>query len=214
MATDENGTRAVAAVAGRLSYRGDCHVHSRRSYGAELTAEQLVAGARESGLEFIAVTEHNTAYLRAAWESVAGDDLLVIPGQEVVTETGGRGLAAEIHSGRWRPAIGNSDVHLPGQIGTPQTVVRAGELSAQAVLAGIRARGCWIAESAETEVSFTACAGNRKADIGERLQTDGEAVVVTVKIRGVLSGAVTFHTDRGRVHRDMLPREGSATRSS
>lgn len=306
MAADEYGTGTVAGKAGQRGpgtdrgerwYRGDCHVHSQRSHGGELTAKQLVAAAREVGLEFIAVTEHNTAYTPAAWEPVAGDDLLVIPGQEVVTATGhwlalgikpgqvidwrygirddlidrgvaevhqagglcvvahphapypsgtfaypfqqfdavevwngqwssdlpwnadneaalaewGRGLAADIHRGEWRPAIGNSDVHLPGQIGTPQTVVLAEELSTHAVLAGIRAGQCWIAESAEIEVSFAADAGNRTADIGEQLQTDGAAVVVTVEISGVPSGAVTFHTDRGRAHRDVLTREGSGS---
>ena len=305
MATDENETRPspgwlvrnLGPDRGEHWYRGDCHVHSQRSHGGEMTAKQLVAAARKVGLEFIAVTEHNTAYIHAAWEPVAGDDLLVISGQEIVTETGhwlalgirpgqvidwrygirddlidrcvdevhqagglcvaahphapypsgtfaypfqgfdavevwngqwssdlpwnadneaalaewGRGLAADVYRGRWRPAIGNSDVHLRGQIGTPQTVVLATELSTQAVLAGICSGGCWIAESAETEISFTACACNRRADIGERLQTDGEAVVVTVKISGVPSGTVTFHTDRGRAHRDVLPREGSGS---
>ena len=42
-------------------YRGDCHVHSVRSHGGELTPGQLAAAARASGLDFIAVTEHNTA---------------------------------------------------------------------------------------------------------------------------------------------------------
>lgn len=283
-------------VAGRW-YRGDCHVHSQLSHGGELTAEQLASTAREIGLDFIAATEHNTAYAHSAWERVAGDDLLVIAGQEVVTETGhwlalgiepgqlidwryglrddlidgcvdevhragglcvvahphapypsgtfaypfqgfdavevwngqwssdlpwnadngaalaewGRGLAVDVHSGRWRPAIGNSDVHLRGQLGTPQTVVRAGELSTRAVLAGIRGGGCWIAGSADIELSFTARAGERTADIGERLRTDGETAVATVTISGVPSGTVTFHTDRGRVHRDMLPLEGSGS---
>jgi hypothetical protein len=262
-----------------------------------LTAEQLVAAADQVGLQFIAATEHNTAYLPAAWEPVAGDRLLVIPGQEIVTVTGhwlalgikpgqvidwrygirdglidrhvdevhqvgglcvvahphapypsgtfaypfegfdavevwngqwssdlpwnadneaalaewGRGLAADIHRGRWRPAIGNSDVHLRGQLGTPQTVVKARELSTHSVLAGIRSGSCWIAESADVEVSFTASAGDRRAGIAERLYTDGETVVVAVKVSGVPSGTVTFHTDRGRVHRDALPRDGSGS---
>lgn len=35
----------------------------------------------------------------------------------------GRSLATDIHGGRWRPAMGNSDAHLDGQIGIPHTVV-------------------------------------------------------------------------------------------
>src|SRR5215207_779899 len=194
---------------GRAWYRGDCHVHSGRSYGGELTPEQLAAAAREIGLDFIATTEHNTSDTHGAWGPLAGDDLLVILGQEVTTQTGhwlalgidpgqvvewrygmrddvvdkyldqvheagglcvaahphapypsgvfmypfhgfdavevwnglwssdrpwnadnqaalaewGRSLAADIHGGRWRPALGNSDTHLEGQIGIPHTVV-------------------------------------------------------------------------------------------
>jgi PHP domain len=306
MDTQENQTRTVSKVAGPPGrvrgrgegwYRGDCHVHSERSHGGELTPEQLVAAAREVGLDFIAITEHNTVDTHGVWGPLVDDDLLVILGQEIVTETGhwlalgiefgqvidwryglredlidqcvvrvhqagglciaahphapypsgtfaypfqgfdavevwngkwssdlpwnadneaalaewGRGLAAEIHRGRWRPAIGNSDVHLRGQIGTPQTVVLAEELGTDAVLAGIRAGRCWIAESDEVRLSFAASAGDRSAGIGEQLQTDGESVVVRVTISGVPSGTVTFHTDRGRIYHDVLPREGSGS---
>ena len=306
MARAENKTRLTSEAAGppnRLPgtgdgwYRGDCHVHSQRSHGGELTPKQLAAAAREVGLDFIAITEHNTADTHGAWGPLVGDDLLVILGQEIVTETGhwlalgiepgqvidwryglrddrieqsmaqvhqagglcvaahphapypsgifvypfqgfdavevwngrwssdlpwnadneaalaewGRGLAAEIYRGRWRPAIGNSDVHLQGQIGTPQTVVLAEELGTDAVLAGIRARRCWIAESAEVRLSFTASAGGCSVGIGDQLKTGGEPVVVKMKTSGVPSGTVTFHTDRGRVHRDVLPCEGSGS---
>ena len=273
-------------------YRGDCHVHSRRSHGGELTPEQLVAAARAAGLEFIAVTEHNAA---GALEEWAAEDLLVIGGQEVVTETGhwlalgiepgqvidwrygvrdglldrqvaevhgagglcvvahphapypsgtfaypfqgfdavevwngrwsselpwnadneaalaewGRGLAAGIHDGRWRPAIGNSDVHLAGQIGTPQTVVLAARRTAGALLAGIRAGHCWIAESAAVQVAFTASTAVREAGIGGRLRTGGAPVDVRLEVGGVPSGTVTLHTDRGRVHQEVLSREGT-----
>jgi predicted metal-dependent phosphoesterase TrpH len=261
-------------------YRGDCHVHTRRSYGAELTPARVAAAAREVGLDFISITEHNAA-------STHHDPaLLVIPGQEVVTRTGhwvavglppgqvvdwnygvrddlieravesvhrsgglciaahphapypsgvlmypfrqfdvveiwngawrsavpwqanneaalaewGRGLAAGIRDGVWRPAIGNSDAHLEGQIGTPQTVVLASELSASAVLAGLRGGHSWIAESAAVELSFTARAGDRSAGIGERLTTGGEAVVARVEVHGVPDGVVSFHTERGQAH--------------
>ncbi|MER7443940.1 CehA/McbA family metallohydrolase [Micromonospora avicenniae] len=282
---------------GRGWYRGDCHVHSQRSHGGELTPEQLASAAREVGLDFIAITEHNTADTHGAWGSLAGDDLLVVLGQEIVTDTGhwlalgiepgqvidwrynprdglidqalnhvhqagglcvvahphapypsgvflypfqgfdavevwnglwssdlpwnadneaavaewGRGLAAEIHHGRWRPAIGNSDVHLRGQIGTPQTVVLAEELGTGAVLAGIRAGNTWIAESGAVRLSFTARAGDRSVGIGEQLDTGGAPVVARVKVAGVPAGTVSFHTDRGAVHRDVLPHEGAGT---
>jgi len=75
-------------VGGRGWYRGDCHVHSQRSHGGELTPKQLAAAARELGLDFVAITEHNTADTHGAWGPLAGDDLLVILGQEITTRTG------------------------------------------------------------------------------------------------------------------------------
>jgi len=49
-------------------YRGDCHVHSVYSDG-KLTPEQLAAGARAAGLDFIATTEHNTSSAHDAWRA-------------------------------------------------------------------------------------------------------------------------------------------------
>jgi PHP-associated len=275
-------------------YRGDCHVHSVHSTGADLTPEQLAAEARAAGLDFVATTEHNTADGHAAWTPHAGADLVVIPGQEVTTRTGhwlalgvrpgqvvewryglrddvidrhldevhrvgglcvaahphapyptgtfaypyrgfdvvevwnglwasdlpwnadneaalaewGRALAAGIHRGRWRPAMGNSDAHLEGQLATPHTVVRADELTADAVLAGIRAGRSWIAESAAVELSVEVSSGDRSAGIGERLWTRGRPATVRVGVGGVPSGTVTVRSDRGRVHRESLPGDG------
>lgn len=270
-------------------------MHTARSNGGELTPEQLAFSAREVGLDFIATTEHNTCDTHGAWGPLAGDDLLVILGQEVTTRTGhwvalgiepgqvvewrygirdgvidrhldqvhqagglcvaahphapypsgvlmypfhrfdvvevwnglwssdrpwnadneaalaewGRSLAADIHSGQWRPAMGNSDTHLEGQIGIPHTVVLAEELSTDAVLAGIRSGRSWIAESATITLSLDVCASGRNAGIGERLETCGVPAVVRVDVRGVPSGSLSFHTDRGTVHRESLPSHGS-----
>jgi hypothetical protein len=284
---------ARVAGRGRGWYRGDCHVHSVYSDG-KLTPERLAAGARAAGLDFIATTEHNTADAHAAWRGHAGDDLLVILGEEVTTETGhwlalgikpgqlvdwryrardgmvsrhldqvhhagglcvaahphapypsgvftysyrgfdavevwnglwasdlpwnagneaalaewGRGLAAGVGDGQWRPAPGNSDTHLEDQIGIPHTVVLAEELSTEAVLGGIHAGRCWIAESAGVGLSLEAAAGGRGAGIGERLATRGQPATVTARVRGVPSGAVSFHTDRGAAYRTSLPASG------
>jgi PHP domain-containing protein len=66
-------------------YRGDCHVHTDRSVAGELTPAQVAVAAREFGLDFIAVTEHNTADTHGAFEDAG---LLVIRGQEMTTRTG------------------------------------------------------------------------------------------------------------------------------
>jgi hypothetical protein len=61
----------------------------------------------------------------------------------------GRALGADVHSGQWRPAMGNSDTHYEGQLGIPHTVVLAESLTAGAILAGIRAGRSWIAASTD-----------------------------------------------------------------
>ncbi len=107
-----------ARVAGRGPgwYRGDCHVHSVVSNGGELTPQRLAAGARSAGLDFVAATEHNTADSHGAWRQHAGDDLLVILGQEVVTQTG-HWLALGVRPGQvvdWR--YGVRDNMIGGQL--------------------------------------------------------------------------------------------------
>jgi hypothetical protein len=272
-------------------------VHTVRSQGGELTAERLAAAARAGGLDFIATTEHNTAEGHGDWGPLAGDDLLVILGQEVVTETGhwlalglppgqavewrygirdgaigphldqvrrvgglcvaahphapypggefmypfgafdalevwnglwssdlpwnadnetalaewGRALGDGVRSGRWLPAVGNSDVHLDGQLGTPQMVVLAEELSTAAILAAIRAGRSWIAGSAAVQLSLQVSTPARSAGMGERLEAGGAPALVEVTVGGVPSGMVWLHTDRGTVHRQQLPADGRGT---
>jgi hypothetical protein len=93
--------------------------------------------------------------------------------------------------------------------GTPHSVVLADELSADAILAGIRAGRSWIAESAAVDLSFEISAGGSTAGIGDRLETDGRPATVRVDVRGVPSGTVSFHTERGKAHREPLPSEES-----
>ncbi len=280
---------------GAAWYRGDCHVHSVRSGGGELTPEELALGARAAGLDFIATTEHRSAAEPGVWGHLATEDFLIVLGEEVTTKTGhwlalgvspgqvvdwnygvrdglidqcldqvhrvgglcvaahphvpypsgdfmysfqgfdvvevwngpwtsdrpwnadneaalaewGRSLAADIQTGSWRPAMGNSDTHLEGQIGIPHTVVFAEELSTAAILAGIRSGRSWIAESAAVEVSFTANVEGRIAGVGELLATHGGRVEVRAAIQGVPAATVSFHTDRGKVHRAALPGDGA-----
>jgi predicted metal-dependent phosphoesterase TrpH len=91
-------------------------VHSVYSSGADLTPGQLATAAREAGLDFIATTEHNTSDAHGIWGPHAGDDLMVILGQEVVTETG-HWLALGIAPGQvveWRYRVRDDviDRHL------------------------------------------------------------------------------------------------------
>lgn len=145
------------------------------------------------------------------WNGLWTSDLPWNADNEAALAEWGRSLAADIHQGRWRPAMGNSDTHLEGQIGIPHTVVLAEDLSADAILAGIHAGRSWIAESAAVELSVTASAGDHSAGIGERLKAGDEQFVVRVDVRGVPSGTVSFHTEKGKVHRESLSGTGSGT---
>jgi len=275
-------------------YRGDCHVHSAISSGADLTPKQLAVEARQAGLDFVAVTEHDSADTHTTWAALSDDKLLVILGQEATTPlghwlalglkqgqvvhgqpavglvqvhaVGGLGVVAHPHApyptgtfgwpidgfdlvevwnglwasdrpwnadnevaladwadslpadlrhGRWRPAIGNSDTHLSGQIDVPHTGVlpevshisltHRGGADEQAIVEGLRAGRSWISESAEVDLTFTCFAGSRRAGIGDRLDSAGGSVVV----RGVPSGQIGVHTDRGEVHGTVLPSDGT-----
>ncbi|MFJ8020571.1 CehA/McbA family metallohydrolase [Streptomyces sp. NPDC096311] len=72
---------------GRAWYRGDCHLHSWYSDGRRTPAE-IAALARAAGLDFINTSDHNTHSSHAHWADQAGDDLLIMLGEEVTTRNG------------------------------------------------------------------------------------------------------------------------------
>jgi hypothetical protein len=145
------------------------------------------------------------------WNGPWTSDLAWQADNEAALAEWGRSLAADVHQGRWRPAMGNSDTHLDRQIGIPHTIAAASDLSADAILAGIRAGRSWIAESAAVYLTFTASSDGRYVGIGELLEVGGEPALVRVEVRGVPSGDVVFHTERGAVHRVSLPATGSGS---
>ncbi|MER6731159.1 CehA/McbA family metallohydrolase [Streptomyces puniciscabiei] len=72
---------------GRAWYRGDCHLHSWYSDGRRTPAE-IAALARAAGLDFINSSDHNTHSSHPHWADQAGDDLLIMLGEEVTTRNG------------------------------------------------------------------------------------------------------------------------------
>lgn len=90
--------RAVAGT-GPGWYRGDMHLHTVHSDGRRTLAEMATA-AREAGLDFIVSTEHNTSSAALYWGEHAGDDLLVVNGEEVTTRDG-HWLAIGLPAGTW-----------------------------------------------------------------------------------------------------------------
>jgi hypothetical protein len=143
------------------------------------------------------------------WNGLWSSDLPWNADNDAALAEWGRSLAAGIHNEQWLPAIGNSDTHLEGQLGIPHTVVLAEELSTRAVLNGIRAGRSWIAGCTAVQLSLDAVAEDRSAGIGDRLETGGAPAVVKVAVGGVPSGSiVSFHTDRGPIHRESLSGDG------
>jgi hypothetical protein len=76
-----------AAGRGRAWYRGDCHLHTWYSDGRR-TPAQVAALARAAGLDFINSSDHNTHASHPHWAAEAGDDLLIMLGEEVTTRNG------------------------------------------------------------------------------------------------------------------------------
>jgi hypothetical protein len=80
-------------------YRGDCHLHTVYSDG-QRTPDEVAAGARAAGLDFMVTTDHNTSSSHAVWGPLAGDDLLIITGEEITTRNG-HYLGLGIKPGEW-----------------------------------------------------------------------------------------------------------------
>ncbi|HHW83071.1 MAG TPA: CehA/McbA family metallohydrolase [Actinomycetales bacterium] len=85
---ERQATRRLPAPAGMAWYAGDFHAHSRHSDGT-LPLPHLVAAGVGAGLDFLAVTEHNTVSHHALLPGLASRyGITLIPGQEVTTHRG------------------------------------------------------------------------------------------------------------------------------
>lgn len=65
-------------------YRGDLHIHSIHSDGRNTVCEVIML-ARNRGLNFIALTDHNTVSQNYELDIDSYKDLIIIPGMEVTT---------------------------------------------------------------------------------------------------------------------------------
>jgi hypothetical protein len=86
-----------APAAERIWLRGDLQSHTEHS-DAFGTLEQLVAKARALGLDYLAITDHNTTSHHPHLPRLTGDDLLLIAGQESTTYRGHMNIWG---TGRW-----------------------------------------------------------------------------------------------------------------
>ena len=68
-------------------YRGDLHSHTEHSDG-ENTIEEMARFAKKRGLDFLAITDHNTTTHMPVIDAWRDTPLLLIPGEEVTTYSG------------------------------------------------------------------------------------------------------------------------------
>jgi hypothetical protein len=119
--------RRLPARPGRRWLAGDLHTHTVHSDGAQTVAE-LSRFAAGLGLDFIAVTDHNTvSHHRELPAAAARHGVTLLPGQEVTTAGGHAGALGE---------VGWIDFRLPADTWLEQTQRRGGLLSVNHPIAG------------------------------------------------------------------------------
>lgn len=98
---------------------------------------------------------------------------------------------ALLTDGVFKPAVGNSDSHNHTHpVGTPQTVVYAEALSADAVIEAYRHGRSWITGSAAVDLAFTATNGDVTGECGAHVPAaEGQEVAVHLAVTGVPAGA-------------------------
>src|SRR5215469_1173309 len=86
--TERPTPRALPAAQGLRWLAGDLHSHTVHSDGV-LTVPELARFAASRGLDFLAVTDHNTvSHHHELASAAAAHQIALIPGQEVTTERG------------------------------------------------------------------------------------------------------------------------------
>lgn len=106
-ARDDGTIVTPAAVRHRPDwYRGDLHAHTDASSdawaaGTALTVEDWAATCRFLGLHFAAITDHNVVGQNTHLARVGGDDVLLLPGEEVTSWTHGHATASGLPVDAW-----------------------------------------------------------------------------------------------------------------
>ena len=93
---DRPPRRVLPARPGHRWLAGDLHTHTVHSDGA-LTVPELAALAAERGLDFLAVTDHNTVSHHAELAAASRRyGITLLPGQEVTTDGGHAGALGDV----------------------------------------------------------------------------------------------------------------------
>ncbi|WP_200837501.1 CehA/McbA family metallohydrolase [Ruania rhizosphaerae] len=95
-AAPRGSTRGLPAEPGLTWYAGDLHAHSTHSDGEQSLAELAALGV-QAGLDFLAVTEHNTVSHHRLLPNVGRAlGISLLPGQEVTTARGHANVVGEV----------------------------------------------------------------------------------------------------------------------
>jgi hypothetical protein len=93
---DRPGRRLLPATPGRHWLAGDLHMHTVHSDGV-MTVPELARFAAGRGMDFVAITDHNTVSHHAELPAAAAaHGIVLVPGQEVTAETGHAGALGDI----------------------------------------------------------------------------------------------------------------------
>ncbi len=88
--------RRIPATAGYRWLAGDLHTHTVHSDGA-MTVSELARFAVSQGLDYLAITDHNTISHHAELPAAAAaHQIILVPGQEVTTASGHAGALGDL----------------------------------------------------------------------------------------------------------------------
>jgi hypothetical protein len=122
-----------------------------------------------------------------------------------------------LRKGRRIAAVGGSDSHAPHQqVGLPQTVVHAADLSTTALVEGLRAGRSYIAESSAVTVELTASCrvGDQTLTVGAGqtlVMPPGAPVTVSAAVSGAPGTSVALITAAGCAARVAVDTSGTGT---
>jgi hypothetical protein len=125
-------------------YRGDLHAHTPESSdawnsGSALGPREWAEVSREIGLDFLALTDHNVISQNLAIADAAGEDMLLLAGEEMTNWFHGHATVSGIAPGEWFDWR-----QLPAAALTPEALADPRTGTIQEFLRAARASGAFV----------------------------------------------------------------------